>query len=191
MDGDLRREVEALRQQLYDLQRRLAGAEQPTGLPAEPFDVLRCVVGGEHVAFLLDEVREVLPRVELGLLPEAPPWVSGLLGINGRHVPVIDVEARIRRRARAPLMGDFIILSTDRGAPVGLLVQDVIGLERVDPAQVAAPAPGVPMGPYLAGVVACAPRPLLLFSLAVLVASSDVPAAAGDGPVADKAPVTA
>ncbi|WP_420992922.1 chemotaxis protein CheW [Cupriavidus sp. 30B13] len=50
-------------------------------------------IGPDQYALDASEIEEVLPLTRLKLLPEAPPWVSGLLARRGEVVPVIDVNA--------------------------------------------------------------------------------------------------
>ncbi|MGO4333125.1 chemotaxis protein CheW [Cupriavidus sp. 2TAF22] len=50
-------------------------------------------IGPDHYALDASEIEEVLPLTTLKQLPEAPPWVSGLLARGGEVVPVIDVNA--------------------------------------------------------------------------------------------------
>jgi len=50
-------------------------------------------IGPDHYALDASEIEEVLPLTRLKQLPEAPPWVSGLLARRGEVVPVIDVNA--------------------------------------------------------------------------------------------------
>ncbi|QHC99795.1 chemotaxis protein CheW [Pseudomonas sp. S04] len=50
-------------------------------------------IGGERYALQAVEVAEVLPRLPLKPIAQAPHWVAGVFGYRGTVVPVIDVGA--------------------------------------------------------------------------------------------------
>src|SRR5262245_13046718 len=100
----LHERVAALEREIHLLQRRLRGLDRDRALPAAgELALLSCRVAGERAAFPLEDVEEVVAIPALTALPEAEPWVAGLLNLRGRSIPVIDVEARVARRAREPL----------------------------------------------------------------------------------------
>src|SRR5262245_2436309 len=60
----------------------------------DPFEALIGSVGNQTIAVPLLNVREVLPRVFLEEMPEAPDYLAGYLNWRGVAVPVIDPAAR-------------------------------------------------------------------------------------------------
>lgn len=171
----LEAEIRELRRQMYDLLRRFERrARQP--LPTTTFEVLICSLEGSRVALPLSVVDEVIFFCYLTPLPEAPSWVPGLLALPGETLPVLDVAARVRRGRREAELSDLIVLVTLQSRRIGLVVQDVLGIAKVDPASVEVPPESIPQAPYLAGV-----RPsddgdaLLLIDSERLVDLSDVP----------------
>ncbi|WNW11395.1 chemotaxis protein CheW [Pseudomonas sp. DTU_2021_1001937_2_SI_NGA_ILE_001] len=50
-------------------------------------------IGEERYALQAREIAEVLPRVKLKVIPDAPAWVAGIFAHRGEIVPVIDISA--------------------------------------------------------------------------------------------------
>jgi purine-binding chemotaxis protein CheW len=58
----------------------------------EQTNVLLIYTGDNKGAFALDDVERVLRAVELLILPDMPSHLEGLLNMNGRILPVIDLR---------------------------------------------------------------------------------------------------
>ena len=173
---ELLAQVAALRAQLRDIEHRLgasATAERP--LPSTAFHVLVCRVGDERVGLWLAEVREVVPVALMVALPEAPPWIAGLLELGGTALPVIDVAGRFARTGREVGLGDLVVICRGEPRDTGLVVQEVFDVRVVEPEAVVPPAREIPQGPYLRGAIRDPEGLLLLLSLERLIESSDVP----------------
>ena len=112
--------------------------------------------GGQEWAVALDRVQRVLADRGLLPLPDPKPGVAGLLYRDGDTVPVV-----------SPLgaaSGQVLVLD-DNGTSIGLLVDEVVGIERVQGE--AGPPPAGQRSPLVAGVLA-GTNPLLLLDVAAL-----------------------
>jgi chemotaxis signal transduction protein len=112
--------------------------------------------GGRDWAVAIDRVQQVLGAKGLLPLPDPKPGVAGLLYRDGQTVTVV-----------SPLdaaHGQVLVLGGD-GTTIGLLVDEVVGIERVQEEQGAAPAGQ--RWPLVAGVLA-GPKPLLLLDVGAL-----------------------
>ncbi len=112
--------------------------------------------GGQDWAVALERVQRVLGARGLLPLPDPRPGVAGLLHRDGDTVTVV-----------SPLgaePGQVLVLDGD-GATIGLLVDEVVGIERV--AQEAAGPPPGQRSPLVAGVLE-GTRPLLLLDVGAL-----------------------
>jgi chemotaxis signal transduction protein len=113
--------------------------------------------GGQRWAVALERVQQVLAARGLLPLPDPQPGVAGLLHRDGDTVPVLSALG-------GGQLGQVLVLD-DRGRSVGLLVDEVIGIERV-PGQ-PGPVPPGQRSPLVAGVLPGA-DPLLLLDVAAL-----------------------
>ena len=139
--------------------------------------ILTFTAGGNRYAVDVAQVVELVPRVELRLIPHAPGFLAGFLGYRGQVVPVIDLglllgagpvrigsapgsswskpsrAITINRRGIGPdRPGNPGCLARDENPDrdlLGLIAEQVGDLTRVQPEQVV-PAPvSLPQAPYL------------------------------------------
>jgi chemotaxis signal transduction protein len=114
--------------------------------------------GGQDWAVALERVQQVLGARGLLALPDPRPGVAGLLYRDGSTVTVVSPLGAER--------GQVLVLDGDGdGTSIGLLVDEVVGIERV--AQEAAAPPAGQRSPLVAGVLA-GTRPLLLLDVGAL-----------------------
>lgn len=74
-------------------------------------------------------VQEVLRMVAITAMPEAPPWVAGMINLRGR--PTVVVDLRLRFGLGSPQRGlatPIIIARTSGAAIVGLIVDSITEL---------------------------------------------------------------
>jgi chemotaxis signal transduction protein len=114
--------------------------------------------GGQDWAVDLERVRQVVGAGGLLALPDPRPGVAGLLHRDGDTVTVVSPLGAGR--------GQVLVLDGDGdGDGVGLLVDEVVGIERVP--QAPAGPPSGQRSPLVAGVLA-GTRPLLLLDVGAL-----------------------
>lgn len=104
--------------------------------------------GAQLLAFRLDAdlygvdvsfVQEVLRSHRLARVPLAPPAVAGLINLRGQVVTAIDLRERLGRPPRPDGSGAVAVVLRLRGEVVGLLVDSVADVVRVDAGDFAAP----------------------------------------------------
>lgn len=165
----LLREIEALQRQIDELRARIGEAPRRRALSGGDQQLLLCVVAGETIALRLEEVDEVVPFCALAPIPEAPPWVPGLLKIRGSLIPTIDARRKITGAELQPGVDDYLVVCTVERRRLALIVQDVMDLvegrfEVADPQ-----ADDTPLAPYLVGVIQVGGRPVFLVSVLSLL----------------------
>jgi chemotaxis-related protein WspB len=143
--------------------------------------LLTFTVGPNRYAIDVTDIVELVPRVELRLVPHAPAFLAGLLSYRGNVVPVIDLCLLLDVAPCRDFLSTRIILVRDapndhnqsrsdrgdssedyrRSGPalarctslLGLIAEHVSDLTYVQPEQVV-PAPvSLPHVPYLSAVV--------------------------------------
>jgi chemotaxis signal transduction protein len=113
--------------------------------------------GGRDWAVAIDRVQQVLGARGLLPLPDPKPGVAGLLYRDGQTVTVVSPLDAAR--------GQVLVLEGGGGTTIGLLVDEVVGIERVQEDGGAPPAGQ--RWPLVAGVLAGS-KPLLLLDVAAL-----------------------
>jgi chemotaxis signal transduction protein len=163
-----------LRARLALVEQSLAPRPPPLSLEGE-IRVLGMEVQGLNAAVLASSVEEVVPYAWLTEIPEAPPWVAGLLDLGGRMVCVLDVAARISGASHHPRVRDVIVVCRVKQRRIGLCVNAVNPVVAYS-AEVLGPPPiDVPYAPYLLGTLGGEGPPLLVFSVELLLSTSAVP----------------
>lgn len=116
----------------------------------------------EYVVLCLDELRIALPlpvvervihAIYVTPLPGAPDIVLGVVNIQGRVIPVVNIRGRFRLEDRQIALTDRLVIAHTDQRPVALVADAVSGvLEYAEPALVDAEniLPGLE---YVDGVV--------------------------------------
>jgi purine-binding chemotaxis protein CheW len=82
-------------------------------------------MGGRPCAIPCEHVVEIIPRVQLDHVPEAPAEVLGVINLRGRVVPVIDLRGRISQKKSLPFYQHLVIIRGQNGKLLGLAVDEV------------------------------------------------------------------
>ncbi len=83
-------------------------------------------------ALRLAAVERVLPAVEIVPLPQVPAIVRGVINVEGRIIPVVDIRARFSLPPRALTVSDHLLIAQTRRRPVALVVDAVIGVTETN-----------------------------------------------------------
>ncbi|MGC4120793.1 MAG: chemotaxis protein CheW [Myxococcales bacterium] len=175
-EADLLHELRELETRLADLRARITQGIAREAVPTGDCPLLVCRIGTERVAVFQSQVEEVVLMARLTPLPEAPPWIAGLLNLRGRSLVVVDALARLTRSARRPVLSDRIVICALAGRSVGLVVQEVVAVETVAGSTLQSPSPDTELAPYLLGVFHREDAAVLLVSVSALVETSGLPA---------------
>ena len=90
-----------------------------------------------YVVFILDEQRyalylsaieRVVSMVEVTPLPKAPEIVLGVINVQGRVLPVVNIRKRFRLPERDIDLSDRMIIARTARRPVALVVDAVSGV---------------------------------------------------------------
>lgn len=93
-----------------------------------------CALGGEEYGLPIEHVREIVRFAEPRPVASDVPWMRGVINLRGRLVPVHDLAVRLGVPAARGSQAKLVIVDT-ADEPVGLLVDDVVEVLRVDEAQ--------------------------------------------------------
>jgi purine-binding chemotaxis protein CheW len=103
-------------------------AAEPDGMGVSEESVLVVRLGETEFGLPIRDVREVLRAPPISRVPFPPPDVTGLIGVRGAVLPVLDLGLRLfRRPARTP--GAIVIAQEPESLEsIALLVDRVTGL---------------------------------------------------------------
>jgi purine-binding chemotaxis protein CheW len=128
-------------------QEQITAAPVRLSMSDEPVrEILTFALNGEAYGVPLTQVLEILGVRSITRVPRSPEDVVGVCTVRGELVTVIDTRRRLEPRApRAQNRGRILVTSTPDGEKVGLLVDEVLGVQRFAQAQIE-PTAGVLVG---------------------------------------------
>lgn len=109
------------------------------------------IAGREHALPVCDVV-EVVRMVAATPLPEAPPWVIGVINFRGRVIPLIEVRSRLGTPSRDADLSTPIIVVQNAEVAAGLVVDEVLEVLTVPSAALDVPDGADAAGRSLSGV---------------------------------------
>jgi chemotaxis signal transduction protein len=108
-------------------------------------EVIVVRLGRGRFAAELSAVAEVGRIPDVTRVPGAPSWLLGVANWRGRILPVIDLCPLLGERAVAPERSSRLLVLTDRGVLVGVVVDGVEGIVTTHSDTDVAPVPaGLP-----------------------------------------------
>ena len=132
-------------------------------------------VGGQEFAFNVFHVQRILRWEAPAPLPKAPPFLEGILQVQGVVVPVIDLRKRFELRdAQLREETRTVVVEVD-GLTVAVVVDAVLEVRR-GPADAVAPPPPMVRGlaaEYIQGIIPVQQRTIVLLQTAKLLTSAE------------------
>jgi chemotaxis signal transduction protein len=96
-------------------------------------------MGGRPCAIPSARIVEIVPRVNLDHIPDAPAEVLGVMNLRGRVVPVMDVRAHVAGRDVESRAYQHLVVVELGDRQVGLAVEDVQDVVEVSPSDIEKP----------------------------------------------------
>jgi purine-binding chemotaxis protein CheW len=139
-------------------------------------------VGSQEFAFDILQVERILRYSAPSPLPKAPGFLEGVVPYEGGAVPVVDLRKRFD--LDAPIREETRLMVVDLGEQrVGVLVDEVREVIRVDSTTITAPGPMVSglAATYIAGIITRPGRTIIILNARKLLSSSERDALTGIG----------
>jgi len=139
-------------------------------------------VGSQEFAFDILQVERILRYSAPLPLPKAPGFLEGVVPYEGSAVPVVDLRKRFD--LDAPIREETRLMVVDLGDQrVGVLVDDVREVIRVDSTTITAPGPMVSglAATYISGIITRPGRTIIILNARKLLSSSERHALTGIG----------
>jgi purine-binding chemotaxis protein CheW len=131
-------------------------------------------VGSQEFALDILQVERILRHVPPAPLPQAPAFLEGVVPYEGGVVPVVDLRKRFE--LPAALREETRLMIVDLGEQrVGVLVDQVREVLRVDSTTITAPGPMVSglAAAYIAGIVTRPERTIIVLNARKLLSSTE------------------
>lgn len=115
-------------------------------------DLVIFSLDGPDYALPLAAVERVVRIVEITPLPKAPEIVMGVINMQGKVIPVINLRRRFRLPERETLLEDQLIIARTPKRLVALIADSVAGVRRLEERELAATGQELPYAGYIEGV---------------------------------------
>ncbi|MDD1702263.1 MAG: chemotaxis protein CheW [Methanoregula sp.] len=107
----------------------------------ESIQVVEFLLGKEHYAINLFEVKEVVDYTTITRLPNIPPFIRGIIDLRGEITTIVDLKQRLNLAVTTEdpdnENGRIIVLDEKlTGMKTGVLVDDVLSVSTFDPGDV-------------------------------------------------------
>lgn len=131
-------------------------------------------VGQQDFAFDILQVERILRYEKPAGVPRAPDYLEGVLQFEGATIPVVDLRKRLEVDASVGDETRLVVLSFE-GERIGVLVDEVREVLRVDAGTIAAPPPLVRglAAAYISGILTKGERPVVLLNARKLLSASE------------------
>lgn len=114
----------------------------------DTIQVVEFLLGNEHYAINLFEVREVVEYTAITRLPDTPQFIRGIIDLRGEITTILDLGERLNISAKGQNpereSGRIIVLDEKlTGAKTGILVDDVLSVSTFDRTDVDGTSAGI------------------------------------------------
>lgn len=103
-------------------------------------------------ALPLPAVERVIRIVEIAPLPKAPEIVTGVVNIQGRVIPIVNIRRRFNMQGRETEISDQLVISQTSKRVVGIIVDEVTGVIECSGDEIVAAEKVLPGMEYVEGV---------------------------------------
>jgi purine-binding chemotaxis protein CheW len=100
-------------------------------------------LGAERYGIDIMEVKEIVKNQEVRPIPNSPPYVSGLLNLRGRIIPIVDLHRRFQIGRLALEEGEVdpggILVITVEARELGLVIDKILRVVSITTAELQLP----------------------------------------------------
>ncbi len=126
-----------------------------SGVLAENLDqLISFAISDEDYGVDIQTVKEVIRHREITRLPKAPAFVKGVINLRGDIIPIIDLRERFGMEQQEYTNMTRVIVVEVEGRSVGMVVDSVSHVIRIEEGQIELPPPcvGKKSEEYIRGV---------------------------------------
>ena len=111
-------------------------------------------IGNEEYGIEILKVQEILRLPQITILPKAADFILGVIDLRGKILPIIDMSKRFGIESKSDTKDTRAIVINIKGKEVGLAIDSVSHVVKVDSKDIEPPPPIVKgiSGRYIVGI---------------------------------------
>jgi purine-binding chemotaxis protein CheW len=124
-------------------------------------------LGNEEFALDILKVQEINRMVEITKVPKAPNFVEGVINLRGKVIPIVDIRKKFHLNFKESTKDTRIIVVNILGKTIGLIVDSVSEVLRINSNTIQPPPPLVASldSDYIKGVGKLDDRLIILLDI--------------------------
>ena len=132
-------------------------------------------LANEHYGVNIAAVESIIKLQAITVVPHAPRFVEGVTNLRGKVLPVIDLRKRFGLAASAPTKDSRIIVIEVRSSTVGVVVDGVSEVLRVNTETIEPPSPLVTTteSAFITGIAKIGERLVILLDLGRVLSTQE------------------
>ncbi len=129
--------------------------------------VVRFMIAGESFGVEISRVHEIVTVPEITKVPDTPDFLEGIINLRGKIISVMDLRKKLRLDGAQRSKKNRILVTEMDGKVVGLIVDEVSEVLRINPDRIEPPPEMVSSvgAEYITGVGRLEDRIILLLDL--------------------------
>jgi len=130
-------------------------------------------LAGLQCALEISKIERIVPAVAISPVPQAPAIVLGLVNVQGRILPVLNIRRLFRLPAIETSPADRMVIARTANRPVVMVVDDVLGVQEFDEEDIVTPDQVYPGIEYLDGVTGIGAGIIYIYDLDSFLSSEE------------------
>ena len=127
----------------------------------------------KEYAVNIDSVREVRRVKAVTPIPGALDFIEGVISLRGKVVPIINLRKKLALKAKEGGTFNRVLITEAHSHILGVAVDSVIGVIKLDPAHIEAPDEVLKKAEYLVGVGKVGKRLVLIVDMEKLLSGEE------------------
>lgn len=132
-------------------------------------------VGKEYFGVPISIVHEIVRMMEITAVPDAPPFIEGVINLRGKIIPIVDLRKRFAEGIEQNRRNRILVAELD-GHNVGLVVDSANEVLKMDPELIEPPPNIFEQGEmnYVTGVGKLDGKLVILIDLAKIMQGGEL-----------------
>jgi purine-binding chemotaxis protein CheW len=121
----------------------------------------------------IQHVQEVIRIRKFVPVPEAADFVEGVMSLRGKVITLINLRKKLGVVKKEIGRSDRIIVTQIERHPLGIIVDTVLGVTNIDPANIIDPDENLKDATYRKGIAKIGPRLIMLMDIESLISNEN------------------